>query len=124
MPAYMHYDANYLLIVDNLSDFAHLAFVHTKTLGGSEEYAYHDASRSPSSGWRDGFRVERWHMNSDPPPFHKKVIPRQGREGRPPQHRPHARARHLLYGVAVCAGRQRRRDGQPKAPASTATASS
>ena len=39
-PDYMHYDANYLLIVDNLSDFAHLAFVHTKTLGGSEEYAY------------------------------------------------------------------------------------
>src|SRR5678810_1428995 len=30
-PDYMHYDANYLLIVDNLSDFAHLAFVHTKT---------------------------------------------------------------------------------------------
>ena len=29
-PDYMHYKANYLLIVDNLSDFAHLAFVHTK----------------------------------------------------------------------------------------------
>ena len=36
IPGYLHYDANYLLIVDNLSDFAHLAFVHTKTLGGSE----------------------------------------------------------------------------------------
>ena len=35
-PGYLHYDANYLLIVDNLSDFAHLAFVHAKTLGGSE----------------------------------------------------------------------------------------
>ena len=35
VPDYMHYDANYLLIVDNLSDFAHLAFVHTRTLGGS-----------------------------------------------------------------------------------------
>ena len=40
VPAYLHYDANWLLIVDNLSDFAHLAFVHTNTLGGSEEYAY------------------------------------------------------------------------------------
>jgi len=40
LPAYLHYDANWLLIVDNLSDFAHLAFVHTNTLGGSEEYAY------------------------------------------------------------------------------------
>ena len=36
IPAYLHYDANYLLIVD---------------------------------------RVVRWHMNSDPPPFLRKVIP-------------------------------------------------
>src|SRR5262245_15303620 len=71
-PDYMHYKANYLLIVDNLSDFAHLAFVHTKTLGGSEEYAY---KSKPTAIERldDGFRVERWHMNSDVPPFHGKV---------------------------------------------------
>ena len=74
LPGYLHYDANWLLIVDNLSDFAHLAFVHTKTLGGSEEYAY---KTRPASIERlqDGFRAVRWHMNSDPPPFHKKVIP-------------------------------------------------
>ena len=73
-PAYLHYDANWLLIVDNLSDFAHLAFVHTKTLGGSEEYAY---TTKPVAIERlaDGFRVERWHMNADAPPFHRKVIP-------------------------------------------------
>lgn len=74
VPDYMHYKANYLLIVDNLSDFAHLAFVHTNTLGGSEEYAYTTKpvamERLPS-----GFRVERWHYNSAPPPFHAKVIP-------------------------------------------------
>ncbi len=74
IPDYLHYDSNYLLIVDNLSDFAHLAFVHTKTLGGSEEYAYKTkpvaVERLPG-----GFRVERWHMNSAPPPFHRKVIP-------------------------------------------------
>jgi len=40
IPAYLHYKAHYLLIVDNLSDFSHLAFVHTRTLGGSEEYAF------------------------------------------------------------------------------------
>ncbi|HEX7383614.1 MAG TPA: aromatic ring-hydroxylating dioxygenase subunit alpha [Burkholderiaceae bacterium] len=74
LPAYLHYDANWLLIVDNLSDFAHLAFVHTKTLGGSEEYAY---KTKPVAIERlaDGFRVERWHMDADPPPFHRKVIP-------------------------------------------------
>jgi vanillate O-demethylase monooxygenase subunit len=73
IPAYLHYDANYLLIVDNLSDFNHLAFVHTNTLGGSEEYAY---VTKPVSIDRlpYGFHVERWHKNSDPPPYRRKVI--------------------------------------------------
>ena len=80
-PDYMHYDANYLLIVDNLSDFAHLAFVHTKTLGGSEEYAY---KSKPTAIERldDGFRVERWHMDADAPPFHKKVVRDAGKVDR------------------------------------------
>jgi vanillate O-demethylase monooxygenase subunit len=73
LPGYLHYDANYLLIVDNLSDFAHLAFVHTKTLGGSEEYAYVSKPLAIEKHDR-GFRVERWHMNADAPPFHRKVI--------------------------------------------------
>ena len=74
LPGYMHYKANWLLIVDNLSDFAHLAFVHTNTLGGSDEYAY---KTKPVAIERldDGFRVERWHMDADSPPYHRKVIP-------------------------------------------------
>jgi vanillate O-demethylase monooxygenase subunit len=73
VPDYMHYKANYLLIVDNLSDFAHLAFVHTKTLGGSEDYAF---KTKPVAVERldDGFRVERWHMDAEEPPFHRKVV--------------------------------------------------
>ena len=59
----MHYKANWLLIVDNLSDFAHLAFVHTKTLGGSEEYAFVTKPVAVERLAR-GFRVERWHMNA------------------------------------------------------------
>jgi len=74
IPDYLHYDANYLLIMDNLSDFAHLAFVHTKTLGGSEEYAFVTKPVAIERLER-GFRVERWHMGSDAPPFHRKVIP-------------------------------------------------
>ncbi|CAM5499753.1 Rieske 2Fe-2S domain-containing protein [Eoetvoesiella caeni] len=73
MPDYIHYESNYLLIVDNLSDFAHLAWVHTHTLGGSEEYAYKTKPASVERLER-GFRVTRWHMNSAPPPFHRKVI--------------------------------------------------
>ena len=38
-PGYMHYDANYLLITDNLLDFSHLSYVHETTLGGSAKYA-------------------------------------------------------------------------------------
>jgi vanillate O-demethylase monooxygenase subunit len=74
IPAYLHYDANYLLIVDNLSDLAHLAFVHLKTLGGSEEYAYVTKPVNVERLER-GFRLERWHKDIDPPPFHRKVIP-------------------------------------------------
>ena len=73
MPDYLHYDANYLLIVDNLSDFSHLAFVHAKTLGGSEEYAYQSKPLAIER-LENGFKVTRWHMNSDPPPFHRKVV--------------------------------------------------
>jgi vanillate O-demethylase monooxygenase subunit len=80
-PDYMHYDANYLLIVDNLSDFAHLAFVHTKTLGGSEEYAY-KSKPTAIERLEDGFRVERWHMDAEAPPFHKKVVRNAGRVDR------------------------------------------
>jgi vanillate O-demethylase monooxygenase subunit len=74
VPDYMHYDANWMLIVDNLSDFAHLAFVHTKTLGGSEEYAFKTKPVAIERLPR-GFRVERWHMDAAPPPFHNKVLP-------------------------------------------------
>src|SRR6266850_1799950 len=80
-PDYMHYDANYLLIVDNLSDFAHLAFVHTKTLGGSEEYAY-KSKPAAIERLEDGFRVERWHMDAPTPPYHKKVSPKPERVDR------------------------------------------
>ena len=80
-PDYMHYDANYLLIVDNLSDFAHLAFVHTKTLGGSEEYAY-KSKPTAIERMEDGFRVERWHMDAEAPPFHKKVVRNAGKVDR------------------------------------------
>lgn len=73
VPDYMHYDANYVLIVDNLSDFAHLAFVHTRSLGGSEEYAFKTKPVVVERLER-GFKVERWHMNAAPAPFHRRVV--------------------------------------------------
>ena len=81
VPDYLHYAANWLLIVDNLSDFAHLAFVHTKTLGGSEEYAYVTKPVAVERLPR-GFRIERWHMDAAPPPFHRRVLPADERDRR------------------------------------------
>ena len=69
---YMHYDADYRLIVDNLADFSHLAFVHTHTLGGSEEYAFNSKPVAVDR-LENGFHVERWSMHAAPPPFHRKV---------------------------------------------------
>ena len=48
--------------------------MHTRTLGGSEEYAFKTKPVAMERLER-GFRVERWHMASPPPPFHRKVIP-------------------------------------------------
>ncbi|WP_156397317.1 MULTISPECIES: aromatic ring-hydroxylating dioxygenase subunit alpha [unclassified Sphingomonas] len=39
IPAYIHYKADYRLILDNLLDFSHLSFVHENTLGGSVSIA-------------------------------------------------------------------------------------
>ncbi len=71
--AYLHYDANWLLIVDNLADFSHLAFVHTNTLGGSEAYAVE--TKQEIERLENGFQFERWHRDSAPAPYHAKVSP-------------------------------------------------
>ena len=72
--SYLHYEANSLLIVDNLADFTHVAFVHTNTLGGSEEYAY-ESTPENIKALDTGVSITRWHENSSPPPFHRRVIP-------------------------------------------------
>jgi vanillate O-demethylase monooxygenase subunit len=65
-PGYLHYDANYVLITDNLLDFSHLSYVHETTLGGSAKYA---GIRPKVT--RDGrlVRVERWLIDDAPAPF-------------------------------------------------------
>ncbi len=65
-PGYMHYDANYLLITDNLLDFSHLSFVHEKTLGGTANYA---AIRPKVTSSARSIRVERWLIDDEPAPF-------------------------------------------------------
>ena len=67
--SYLHVEANYLLLVENLLDTTHLSFLHPTSLG-TDAFA-----RSEFEATRDGDRVKvtRWLMNELPAPFHKKM---------------------------------------------------
>jgi len=59
---HMDYEANYLLINDNLTDFSHLPFVHEKSFQSSREWARHV---TPTQRISRGIRVQRW-IEADP----------------------------------------------------------
>ncbi len=67
--SYLHVDANYLLVVENLLDTTHLPFLHPTSLG-TDAFA-----RSEFDVKREGDRitVTRWLMNEPPAPFHKQM---------------------------------------------------
>lgn len=67
--SYLHVEANYLLLVENLLDTTHLPFLHPTTLG-TDAFA-----RSEFQVTREGDRLQvtRWLMNELPAPFHKKM---------------------------------------------------
>ena len=69
-PGYIHYDANYLLIADNLLDFSHLSYVHATTLGGGAKYA---GVRPKITRGDRSVRVERWLIDDEPAPFLKSI---------------------------------------------------
>jgi phenylpropionate dioxygenase-like ring-hydroxylating dioxygenase large terminal subunit len=68
IPGYLHYDTSYLLICDNLLDFAHLSYVHEKTLGGSTKIAQ---SVPQIESLPHGVRVSRHVPDVPPPPYQK-----------------------------------------------------
>ena len=67
--SYLHVEANYLLLVENLLDTTHLPFLHPSTLG-TDAFA-----RSEFDVTREGDRIKvtRWLMSELPAPFHKKM---------------------------------------------------
>jgi phenylpropionate dioxygenase-like ring-hydroxylating dioxygenase large terminal subunit len=66
---YLHVEANYLLLVENLLDTTHLPFLHPSTLG-TDAFA-----KSEFEVTREGdrIRVARWLMDQPPAPFHKQM---------------------------------------------------
>lgn len=68
--SYLHVDANWQLVVDNLLDLTHLAYVHATTIGNVAlaEHAKVSIARAPN-----GVVVTRWIVDQEPPPTFKKI---------------------------------------------------
>ena len=71
-----HFEANYMLVVDNLMDLTHLGYVHTKTIGGNPQA--HDNAVQDNFETPFGARYERWTMDSAPPPTFLRGVPFKG----------------------------------------------
>ena len=68
--SYLHVEANWQLVVDNLLDLTHLAFVHDTTIGNLAlaEHAKVQVARAPNN-----VVVTRWIIDQEPPLTFKKV---------------------------------------------------
>jgi len=58
--------AHYQLISDNLMDLTHVGYVHGRTIGGTPQA--HSEAETVVQATDHGVRVERWMLNSVPPP--------------------------------------------------------
>jgi phenylpropionate dioxygenase-like ring-hydroxylating dioxygenase large terminal subunit len=76
LPGYMHYQADYRLIMDNQLDFSHLSFVHENSLGGSRAIAETLPKIEPT---KEGLRLTRWYLNEpDLAPYLRGVADIEG----------------------------------------------
>ncbi len=62
--------SRYQFIIENLMDLTHLAFVHTTTIGNS---AVIDQAKVTTTRGEGEVRVDRWMINTDPPPTYAKI---------------------------------------------------
>ncbi len=66
---YSHFKCDYRLVIDNLLDFSHRAYVHPTTLGGSEDLALSRPTLAPLDC---GVRVTWWIRDVTPSPYHQR----------------------------------------------------
>lgn len=59
---HLDYDANYLLINDNLSDLGHIAYTHQNSFAGGKSDAYFNQPRVQKLD--RGVRITRWNTNA------------------------------------------------------------
>jgi phenylpropionate dioxygenase-like ring-hydroxylating dioxygenase large terminal subunit len=62
----MHINCNYMLMIDNLMDLTHLAYVHTKTIGGNP--SAHVNAKMDIERTEHGAKYMRWMDETVPPP--------------------------------------------------------
>ncbi len=80
-PGYIHYQANYQLIVDNLLDFTHLAWVHPTTLGTSSAADLKPQIERDTAG-SGTLTITRWYLDDEMPNLHKRVAKFEGKVDR------------------------------------------
>jgi len=80
-PGYIHYQANYKLIIDNLLDFTHLAWVHPNTLGTESAAGLKPQIERDNNG-AGTLTISRWYHNDDMPNLHKSVASFEGKVDR------------------------------------------
>lgn len=76
----MHIKCNSMLMIDNLMDLTHLAYVHTKTIGGNPNA--HVNARMEVARTDTGVRFVRWLDDCVPPPTYVKGAGFKGRVDR------------------------------------------
>jgi phenylpropionate dioxygenase-like ring-hydroxylating dioxygenase large terminal subunit len=69
-PGYRNFAANISLLADNLLDFAHLSFVHERTLGGTTAIA--EAPQEITGQEGHGIRIVRRVFNTTAAPYHRR----------------------------------------------------
>lgn len=73
--------AGYKLMVDNLMDMTHLAYVHKSTIGGANAKIHVNAQMKVTP--KDtGLHYLRWMLECDPPPTYQKAVPFKGKVDR------------------------------------------
>lgn len=68
---YFHIQTNYQLLIDNILDLTHLAYVHARTIGGNAQMHFATPTHVKNEGGK--IRVIRHMPNSVPPPTYVKA---------------------------------------------------
>lgn len=76
----MHIHAGYRLMIDNLLDLTHLAFVHKRTIGGNPQA--HTTAKMKTDRTARGVRFIRWLLDCAPPPAYTKMVDFKGQVDR------------------------------------------